>query len=699
MSQSKYYSVNEDFSSEEILFDFINMAKNDLEIFGKDLLFDSNIWDITETNPGKQNTRQNIIFSNLECSKEFNKFTIDNLIPLKEPFLSFAKAYLRYKQGMEPVKSLIPLITSMRLLEQALIEMTQTANPVNITTDVLNRAIAIGKENFTDAVVYRQGAFLQKVAQFISEKRISKIPIDWKNSAKRPNDAQRVGKKADDRRNEKMPSKRALEALPEIFFKATEPKDILITSIIAILLGAPNRIGEVLLLQEYCEVIQKSSDGKEQYGLSWYPEKGAEPMVKWIIPSMVDVVKKAINQIREQTKEARKVSKWYETNPKSLYLVEELEYLRLKKTITSKEASLILFGIEDSRSIVSFYKTLGVKYNIENIKDDVYKRGPRRRALVLFDDFEKAIINLLPKDFPYINKEKGFKYSETLLIQRLYEYNYQKSTFLPVIDGFHIGFINDTLGGREGIFKFSIFEKFGYKEPDGSTIKVTTHQFRHYLNTLAQKGGASQLDIAKWSGRKEINQNRAYDHVTADEMLLLVKNAVGNEDMLMSQLSNIEGIKKKVVISRDEYAQLKVRTAHKTDFGVCIHDFSMMPCQLHMDCLNCTEQVCIKGDKNSNERIRQRKIEVEEALEIAKKAQEEGHVGAHRWIKHQSIELEKLKQLCDIFDNDNVKDGTLIQISDVPSISQSEQAQIRNKEIIGESSINLNEMRELLEDL
>lgn len=699
MSQSKYYSVNEDFSSEEILFDFINMAKNDLEIFGKDLLFDSNIWDITETNPGKQNTRQNIIFSNLECSKEFNKFTIDNLTPLKEPFLSFAKAYLRYKQGMEPVKSLIPLITSMRLLEQALIEMTQTANPVNITTDVLNRAIAIGKENFTDAVVYRQGAFLQKVAQFISEKRISKIPIDWKNSAKRPNDAQRVGKKADDRRNEKMPSKRALEALPEIFFKATEPKDILITSIIAILFGAPNRIGEVLLLQEYCEVIQKSSDGKEQYGLRWYPEKGAEPMVKWIIPSMVDVVKKAINQIREQTKEARKVSKWYETNPKSLYLVEELEYLRLKKTITSKEASLILFGIEDSRSIVSFYKTLGVKYNIENIKDDGYKRGPRRRALVLFDDFEKAIINLLPKDFPYINKEKGFKYSETLLIQRLYEYNYQKSTFLPVIDGFHIGFINDTLGGREGFIKSSIFEKFGYKEPDGSTIKVTTHQFRHYLNTLAQKGGASQLDIAKWSGRKEINQNRAYDHVTADEMLLLVKNAVGNEDMLMSQLSNIEGIKKKVVISRDEYAQLKVRTAHKTDFGVCIHDFSMMPCQLHMDCLNCTEQVCIKGDKNSNERIRQRKIEVEEALEIAKKAQEEGHVGAHRWIKHQSIELEKLKQLCDIFDNDNVKDGTLIQISDVPSISQSEQAQIRNKEIIGESSINLNEMRELLEDL
>ncbi len=687
MSQSKYYSVNEDFSSEEILFDFINMAKNDLEIFGKDLLFDSNIWDITETNPGTQNTKQKIIFSNLKCSKEFNKFTIDNLIPLKEPFLSFTKAYLRYKQAMEPVKSLVPLIASMRLLEQALIEMTQTANPLNITTDVLNRAIAIGKENFTDPVVYRQGAFLQKVAQFISEKRISKIPIDWKNSAKRPNDALRVGKKADDRRNEKMPSERALEALPEIFLKATEPKDILITSIIAILFGAPNRIGEVLLLQEYCEVVQKGLDGKEKYGLRWYPEKGAEPMVKWIIPSMVDVVKKAINQIRELTKEARKVAKWYEENPNDLYIPEELKYMRNKTLLTTKDISLILFG-KELKGVANLCKIYNIQYEIVN-----------KKVIVGFKALEKAILESLPKDFPYINKEKGFKYSETLLIQRLNEYNYIKSTILPSIDNFNIGFINDALGSRQGISKSSIFERFGFKESNGDPIKVTTHQFRHYLNTLAQKGGASQLDIAKWSGRKEVSQNRAYDHVSANEMLLLVQKAVGNEEMLMSQLNNIEGIKKKVVISRDEYAQLKVRTAHKTDFGVCIHDFSMMPCQLHMDCLNCTEQVCIKGDKNSNERIRQRKIEVEEALEIAKKAQQEGHVGANRWIKHQSIELEKLKQLCDIFDNDNVKDGTLIQISDAPSISQSEQAQIRNKEIVGESSINLDEMRELLEDL
>ncbi len=92
-------------------------------------------------------------------------------------------------------------------------------------------------------------------------------------------------------------------------------------------------------------------------------------------------------------------------------------------------------------------------------------------------------------------------------------------------------------------------------------------------------------------------------------------------------------------------------------------------------------------------------MEVEETLEMAKKAQKEGHVGAYRWIKHQSIELQKLTQLCDIFDNEDIKNGTLIQISDTPSLSQNEQAQIRHKETLGESSIELDEMRNLLEDL
>jgi hypothetical protein len=406
MSLGKYFSGDEDFTAEENLFNFIDMAKNELKVFGSDLKFDLNIWDITNTNPGKQNTNNNIIFSNLEDSKNTKKKKTDGIIPMREPFLSFSKAYLRYKQGLSPVKSFTPLIAAMRLLEYALIDMTQTANPTNITTDVLNRAIAIGKENFTDSVLYRHGNFLEKLAKDISEKKISKIPIDWKNPVKRPTDSQRVGKKADDRRNEKMPSAAALDALPEIFLKAKDPKDILISSMVAILLSSPDRIGELLLLQEYCEVIQKDSKGKESYGLAWYPEKGAKPNIKWVIPSMVDTVKKAIRRIRKLTQEARDVAKWYEDNPNKLYLPKHLEYLRKYKVLTTEDTALIFYG-KDSKFMTTMYKNYNIPYHVE-----------KKKAIVRFKDFERGIIRALPEDFPYINKEK--KFMNTIIRNQLY---------------------------------------------------------------------------------------------------------------------------------------------------------------------------------------------------------------------------------------------------------------------------------------
>ena len=56
------------------------------------------------------------------------------------------------------------------------------------------------------------------------------------------------------------------------------------------------------------------------------------------------------------------------------------------------------------------------------------------------------------------------------------------------------------MGGRPVSVK-SIFEQLGYTEPDGSPIKLTTHQARHFQCTLAERGGMAQDDLAKWAGR------------------------------------------------------------------------------------------------------------------------------------------------------------------------------------------------------
>jgi hypothetical protein len=683
MSKTIYFSSSQELSTEQNLNNFIEMAKNELTIFGSDLEFDDNIWEITKHIAGKQNTKNSLIFSNFKYSQN-NKKEKNSIIPMREPFLSFAKAYIRYKQGINPIKSFTPILAVLRILESSFEELTIDINPTEINMDILTRASQITKEYYTIAVAYRYGQKLEEIGKFLNDKRISKIPIDWKNPISRPNDTQRVGKNADERRNKKMPSSMALEILPKIFFNATDSKEMFITSIIALLFGAPNRISEVFLLPINCEVKQNDVHGNEQYGLRWYPAKGADPMIKWIIPSMVDTIKLAISRIKKITKEARIVAKWYENNPKKLYLPKKLEYLRNKEYLDNNEVALIVYG-KTSSYISSWLKTHKVKYEISSIKEiGGYKVPPKKNIIVKFTEIEKAIISLLPSNFPLVDIDKKFKYSETLIIQNINQFHNKKSKLIPTIKGLNIGFINDALGSRKGVS--SIFNKYGYKENDGTRIKVSTHQFRHYLNTLAQKGGASQLDIAKWSGRKDIDQNLAYDHVTVDEMLEMVQDAIGSKDKLIGPLSNIDDIKKKVIISRDEFAILKANTAHLTDYGICFHDFSMMPCQIHRDCLNCTELACIKGDKITNENIRNRRNDVEKLVLHAKKAQDNGQIGSNRWVVHHMRELKVLTELCDIFDNDNVSNGSIIQISNI-----SENAQIKQDSILNKSDINIDE--------
>jgi hypothetical protein len=216
-----------------------------------------------------------------------------------------------------------------------------------------------------------------------------------------------------------------------------------------------------------------------------------------------------------------------------------------------------------------------------------------------------------------------------------------------------------------------LFDKYEFAEDDGSSIRVTTHQFRRYLNTLAQAGGLSQLDIAKWSGRKDIRQNRAYDYQSDRDILALVRSAVGDPTKSIGPLARIEP---SALIPRDEYARLKVPTAHTTEFGFCVHDFSMLPCQIHRDCLNCDEQVCIKGDAVKEANIRRQREETQELLQNALAAVTEGYAGANRWVTHQQLTLARLNELCSILDDPNVPIGTVIQPSNVVPASRLEQA-------------------------
>lgn len=274
-----------------------------------------------------------------------------------------------------------------------------------------------------------------------------------------------------------------------------------------------------------------------------------------------------------------------------------------------------------------------------------------------------------------------------------------KATWPGVVATVSINQVNNRLGPKTGSHHETIFSRYGFTEPDGSPIKVTTHQFRHYLNTLAQAGGLSQLDVAKWSGRKDIRQNATYDHVSADELVLKIRGALGDDSQMFGPLANLP---KRIVIHRDEFARLKVPTAHTTEFGVCIHDYTMAPCQLHADCLNCSEQVCVKGDEVRSARIRDELVTARENLEAAKQAHADGYFGASRWVDHHELTVKRLAQLCALLDDTSIPHGAVIQLSNLPVPSRIEQAKVaraaltHRPEPSADASISTETMRRLM---
>lgn len=646
MAEIVLFTPKAEFDARANLLGFVDVCRTKITIFGADLPFQENVWDVTESVKiqGRGGKRERITFSNAA--------TVDEKVPemMHESFLSFAKAYVRYMQGMRPTKAIHNRMAALRAIEAALLENGAAPDPIRIDSRVLNRAAQIVVDRFSDGAAYRVGGQIEMVGAFLAENKLTSVAVRWHNPIKRPSSAVRVGKEFDEQREEILPSAAALDALPRIFRLATEPADVITVSVAAILLASPNRISEVLTLPDACEVRESRKGKEDAYGLRWWPAKGAEPMVKWLVPSMVSVMQEALQKIRSVTTEARRIALWYEQHPCQLYLTADVAHLRGREWLSMAELAEIL-GVKDRAAANAWCKSAGVATQ----KLD----GGGKKLHAQFRDVEFAVLGMLPSGFPILDDLTGLMYSEALLIVRRNELGSQRGTYRCMIETVSIGQINTGLGGRIEHGHESIFSRFDFTEPDGNHIAVTSHQFRHYLNTLAQAGGLSQLDIAKWSGRRDVRQNEAYDHVTSGQMLQKIRNAVGGDQMF----GPLAELPKKVPIRRDEFARLIVPTAHTTDLGYCVHDYTASPCQLHMDCIHCQDLVCVKGNVEKEAFLRQC---LNEALGLMSKAQEataEGYSGSDRWLDHHRTTVERLTQLCSIMDDPAVPEGAIIQLA------------------------------------
>lgn len=663
------FKPRQELSAEANLAAFISHCRDELTVFGSDLDFDGNRWDLSAHVPLKaRNSAHRAVFSSWESSEAAGT----DFQPMSEWFLPFAKAYFRYQHGLQPTKSIARRLVALRALCAAAMER-EPASVASLDRSVFNRAAQMIAKRYSQAAGYRYGGQLELISEFLDMQRLCVVPIGFKNPLKRPSSGiQRVGEEFDAIRNDKLPSPLALDALARAFHIAEEAGDRVITSVAALMCATPDRVNEVLGLREACE-YEGMHDGSPVYGLRYWPSKGAEPMVKWVIPTMSDVVREALARLRSITNSAREIARWYEKNPADLYLPAELEHLRGSTDLGMREVMLIAF--ENGHE-------LGGPTWCRNAKVPTTKRA--NKLFARFADVETALLKMLPRGFPVMDSETGLSYSEALCVLKRNQLKRRKPTYRGVIEAIPQAVIADGLGQRSEYGNPSVFDRLGFFEADGLPIKIRTHQFRHYLNTLAQQGGLSELDIAKWSGRADIGHNSAYNHVSDRDIQAKLLTLKGEGEQSFGSLVEQTRVSP---VARARFNELGLPTAHTTDFGYCVHDFAMSPCQLHSDCMNCNEQVCIKGDERTEVNTRAMLAETRSLLEQAREAEGDGYYGASRWVEHQEMTIARLRQLVEILENPRVMPGAVIRLTHFKPASRLEQAvEARKNRIPGQSA-------------
>jgi hypothetical protein len=87
----------------------------------------------------------------------------------------------------------------------------------------------------------------------------------------------------------------------------------------------------------------------------------------------------------------------------------------------------------------------------------------------------------------------------------------------------------------------------------------------------------------------------------------------------------------------------------------------MSPCQRFRDCLNCTEQVCIKGDRRID-RLKERYTLVKQLKDKAQQEINDGTAGADRWYQIHDLTEKRLQELIGIMENPAIQNGAIIKL-------------------------------------
>ncbi|MDV7143036.1 hypothetical protein R3X27_10100 [Tropicimonas sp. TH_r6] len=564
---------------------------------------------------------------------------------MAEPFGDVVKAFIAYELDENSRKPWKSRKTNV---------YTEYARPIRYLDVVLRdrgkpgRVDRIAKEDLTAALEHagktqKQAAAqaLRKFARQLDNAGITKDLDSWHHPALLERSHSRANRsRVNPKKSRKKISKAEVSCLARAYRSAVSDKDRFAMSIVALLMCTPSRKEEPFLLPAQAEIVKNPGADRSdedipfhlrstyKCGLRWWPLKGGPAQVKFVPKEMMPVAVEALETIRELTREARNLASWMMENPGQIRLPSGLEHVPEARLITISELSQMLLGPR------SWLSKRGIKAKVRRNT----KEGFGAPNLYSWDEVQQAMLKETPRGWPVLSRVSEVKYSDALCVSFLNQFDERNATRSWMVKPIDTGIIDDVLSGQpEGVRENgkirpavpSIFERMAIRLPDGSIPKITTHQIRHYLNTIAQRARVPQAHIAHWSGRRHVMENEDYDHT---DMLFEVEQILRGEES--QELPAIAGIVDDSDFETLDYLRGdRKMQLHSTAYGYCNRRFMEEPCDRAGACRTCTRLVCLGGSKRAADQLLREAARDERSLENLRSRQLEG-----RTVNQKTVE-------------------------------------------------------------
>lgn len=158
MADMLHFSPRRALDAKANLIQFVHSCRQQSAVFGLDLDFDADVWDISK-HLGHKGTRG---ATRLRFSP-WRKPGASASTFMEEPFKSFVKAYMRYQQGLRPSKSLEGRLIALRALYEVLGEGGADRDPTGLLPLHFDRSAQLISKRVKATSAYQYGVQLELI--------------------------------------------------------------------------------------------------------------------------------------------------------------------------------------------------------------------------------------------------------------------------------------------------------------------------------------------------------------------------------------------------------------------------------------------------------------------------------------------------------------------------------------------------------